>query len=92
MHNLSFILIIYLLSRVFAYPYYIIFSYEPGVEYDIQVNQTFISVISNSHTALHQHLPINCDGNQIKAKKSNGNIILEFDCIGKPANKLTYMY
>ena len=75
--------VLFFLSFVYytvSYPYYVIFSFEPGKEYSIKSNETFISVIGDGHTALYEYLPLGCNGNLLKAKKNNGNIILEIPC------------
>ena len=80
---MMFLRILFMLSFFYytlSYPYYIIFSYVPGKEYSIKSNDSFISVIGDGHTALYEYLPPRCDGNLLKAKKNNGNIIIEIPC------------
>jgi hypothetical protein len=75
--------LLFLLSFVYytlSYPYYIIFSYIPGKEYSIKSNDSFISVVGDGHTALYEYLPHRCDGDLLKAKKNNDNIIIEIPC------------
>ena len=74
----SIIILLLLLQNTVCYPYYIIFNTKPGIEYDVFVNKTFISVINEHHTALLTDLPIGCI--QRDVKKQKGLITLYYEC------------
>ena len=62
------------------YPMYIQFRYQPGVEYDITSNASFIQVQSAHETPLHFYIPPECNGDILRAKKIPPHILLEISC------------
>lgn len=68
------------LASAVAYPLYVQFEYTPGVEYDVTSTATSVRVAASDHTPLHLVLPVQCDGNRLRATKLLGSVRLEFPC------------
>ncbi len=66
-----------------SYPLYMQFEYQPGVEYDIISNASFIEVKSDYGTPLQFYIPPECDGNRVRVKKFSPFILLEIPCQDK---------
>ena len=64
-----------------SYPLYLQFEYVPGVEYDLSSNVSFIRVQSVYDMPLYIHLPHQCNGAMLSAKKVRpSDIRLKIPC------------
>ena len=68
------------IRTVAAYPLYVQFEYQPGIEYDVYSNSSFIRVMSDVDTPMYLYLPPECNGNTIRAKKIPPRIMMEITC------------